>query len=412
MDTNIIDLDPSIIADILGTGDAPARTGGPHFSGKTELPIEGDILQGTESTKGETTQAPQSTSSGTEETTQSPETESVKDTDATKEADILTGEKNESTDKDKPFDVATYYQDRLKSGKFVRVETENEKGEKVLFVPQTLEELDEVIDLQLDHQLEQKSKDVDKNIYASKTPVWQALLKYSELVDDPSELIPFMQGMKTLKDVSQLDETQIEGAEQIVRIRMELAGDPPEIIDDQIEALKTSDKLIATAAKVKPIIQQQEQQKLLHQQQAKEQEMQEYQQLVTQIEDGAVKAINAPIFGKYKLKREEQAAIYDLIAVPSKQSGGYSIYTEIDNLFKEGNFEKLKQVALLLSNEKSFYTYSNLGTADSTASKLQKKIAIAADSKVSSGDADADDKRQVIQRSQGNQFNKAPRFGR
>src|SRR5688572_22622332 len=159
IDTNIIDLDPNTLADIFGTG-TPTKSGGPHFLGRTELGKEPDLLQ-TQSTVTDTTQTPTetpATTSVTDSTTQAPVDELIKDTDPTKEADILIGKKEQAVDKDKPFDVETYYQDRLKSGKFVKIETENEKGEKVLFIPKTFEELDEVIDLQLDYSLEQKGK--------------------------------------------------------------------------------------------------------------------------------------------------------------------------------------------------------------------------------------------------------------
>ena len=109
--------------------------------------------------------------------------------------------------------------------------------------------------------------------------------------------------------------------------------------------------------------------------------------MVSSIKDNAIKAIESPIFGN-KLKRDEQAAIYDLIAEPDEQSKGYAIFSAIDTLFEKGDFEKLKKEALI----------NYIGTASShkTAENLQKKLRVAAEFRTSKGDLDED--KQVIHR--------------
>ena len=308
-------------------------------------------------------------------------------------------------------DMSGYYQDRVKNKKFVAIEEEDDSGNKVLFVPKTPEEFDEVIDIQVNHRLEQERKSLEQKVFEGKSPAWKAVIQFAEMVDDPTQMLPFLTGVKNIQSVANLNPEEIDGAEAIVRARLEQAGDPEEVIESQIEALKTTDKLISTAKQYKPVILQQEQQALAAQVKEQKQREQEYIQIVSNIRENAVKAIEQPIFGKHKLKQEEKAAIYDLIGEPASDTQGYGIYSAIDNLFDKGDFDTLRQVALLLAKKDSFFNYVNAQAANSTAASLQKKLSVAAESRNSSGKdfTNLDPDTPTVQR---NQYNKQVRFGR
>ena len=132
--------------------------------------------------------------------------------------------------------------------------------------------------------------------------------------------------------------------------------------------------------------------------------------MVHEIRTKALEAIEAPILGKQKLKQDEKAIIYDLIAQPTPDSNGYGIYNEIDKLFQNGDFETLKQVALLVAKKDAFLGYISTGAANKTAETLQGKLRIAAEGRASTSNNFADDEDQpvIIQR---NQYGKT-RFGR
>jgi hypothetical protein len=398
---NVQNMDVNAFADIFG-GLAGPTIQNPGFNGQgTDEPKQADIL----------------TSSTTETTTVAPVIEGEKEEKEGEapSVDILeTPAEGGSKPGRKPkydfSDMSGYYQDRVKAGKFVKIEEEDETGEKKLFVPKTPEDFDEVIELQLNHRLQQKEKEIAEKWYASKSPAWKAISQYAEMVDDPTELIPFLQGVRNIQSVQTLDENEIDGAEQIVRIRMEQRGDPESAITAQIDALKTTDKLITTAKEVKPIIVHQEQQALIREKQMKDQREMEYQHMISTVRENAIKAIESPIFGKQKLKREEQAIVYDLIGYPSEETQGYGIYTEIDKLFDSGDFETLKQVALLVAKKDSFYNYLGTSVADKTHASLEKKLRVAGEGRTSSGnDFDEEPSSPTIQRSQ---FSRTPRFGK
>lgn len=309
-------------------------------------------------------------------------------------------------------DMSGYFQDRVKNKKFIAIDEEDAQGNKVQFVPKTPEEFDEAIDLQINYRLEQERKQLSQRVYEGKSPAWKAALQFAELVDDPSQMIPFLQGVKNINSIKDINPEEIEGAETIVRNRMEQRGDPDDVIDNQIESLKTTDKLIATAKQFKPIMLQQEQQSLAQQVQEEKRREQEYLQVVSTIRESAVKAIEQPMFGKTKLKQEEKAAIYDLIAEPTPETQGYGIYNAIDQLFDKGDFDTLRQIALLVAKKDAFFGYVNASAAQSVAAGLQKKLTVAGESRTSSGNdySDTDPDNPVIQR---NQYAKQqPRFGR
>lgn len=305
--------------------------------------------------------------------------------------------------------LTEYYQDRLKNGTFVDIQAEDENGKKSQFIPQTPEEFDEVIQIQVDYKLAEAKKQLETSWYEGKSPAWKAISQYAEMVDDPTQLIPFLQGVRNIQSVSNLDEKDPEQAESIVRARMEQRGDPETIIKSQIDALKSTDNLVKTAEQVKPLMLQEEQRALAQQVSEAKMREQEYLKVVNDIRENAHKAIELPIFGKTKLKQEEKAIIYDMIAVPSEESGGYGIYSVIDKLFDTKDFETLKMITLLATKKDAFFQYLGTDIANQTAQKLQKKLTVAGEMRGNSGNDTVPQDKPVIQR---NQFNKTPRFGK
>lgn len=372
------------------------------FNPQLESPSTGDT----------TTQAPVNQPSTGDTTTQKPADE-PKDDEEKKEPDLFGDTAQDAADKAKTgrpvkydfSDISGYIQDRQKKGKFVGIEDEEGKP----FVPKTPEDFDEVFDIQVNYKVSEKLKDLDKTWYNSKSPAWKAIGQYAELVDDPTELIPFLQGVKTIQSVAGINEEEVEGAEKIIRIRMEQRGDPDDVIQENIDSLKQSNNLVSTAKKYKPIILQQEQQSLQAQQREKVQQDQEYLQMVSAIREGAIKAIEEPIFGKQKLRQEEKALIYNLIAEPSSEDHGYAIFTAIDKLFEKGDFKTLTKVALLLGKEDAFLTYHGVDVANNTHAGLDRKLKVAGETRSSVGNNNVDE--EPVTKVQRNQFNQNPRFG-
>lgn len=295
-------------------------------------------------------------------------------------------------------DTTGYLEDRIKNGKFVPIEEENDKGEKKVFIPKTPEDFDEFFELQINHKLEEKSKELTDNWYKQLSPAWQAVAKYAEKVSHPSEVIPFIEGVKNIDTISEINEKEPEGAEQIVRYRMKVAGDPQEIIDEQITSLKETNKLITTAERFKPLLVQNEQKRLAVLQKQQEDEERNYFIMVNEYRNKAIEKIESPVFGKQKLKDDEKALIYDLIAVPDTKQGGYAIYSEIDKLYENRDFDTLRDLALLLKKKDAFLGYAGKAVADRTADSLQKKLKVSITTASGAGDDGEDGRNAVIKR--------------
>lgn len=299
-------------------------------------------------------------------------------------------------------DTSGYLEDRIKAGKFVKIEEEDDKGEKKIFIPKTPEEFDEFFELQLSHQLEEKTKEVSENWYKQLSPAWQTVAKYAEMVNHPSELIPYIQGVQNIDSIADINEKDIEGAEQIVRYRMQLAGDTEEIIKEQVDALKETNKLIGAAERFKPILIQQEQKRLADLQKQRQYEESRQIEMINENRDKAIEKIEAAVYGKQKLKDDEKAVIFDMIAIPDEKLGGYAIYSEIDKLYETKDFETLRDIALFLKKRESFVNYISKSAEAKVAENLQKKLKISVQSSSSSQEEMSQQTQPVIRRTVGN----------
>ena len=400
MPENVRNLTEADIADIFGTASQSNAYSTPSFSG-TGAEQSADLFNTIPATPPKEEDKVDPPIEGDDKTKKVEEAPK-------EEADLFNPDTTKVEDKVMEITgLADYYKDRLTKGQFVEIKSEDEAGNQVAFIPQTPEEFDEVIQIQVDYQVDKAKKELENSWYQSKSTAWKAISQYAEMVDDPTQLIPFLQGVKSIQSVSTLNEEDPEQAEVIIRSRMEQRGDPEGLIKSQIDALKSTDNLIKTAQQIKPLMIEEERRNLATQIQRAKEEEQQYLRVVNDIRENAHKAIEQPLFGKTKLKQEEKAAIYDLIAVPQEQTGGYGIYSVIDSLFDNKDFETLKMIALLAAKKDAFLQYMGTDIANQTATKLQKKLTVAGEMR-GGKDSFSEEDRPVVQR---NQFKKTPRFG-
>jgi hypothetical protein len=390
--TDFNNMSPDTFADMFGTGPAQesSKTSGFSFQETDNV----DLFE--EPEKREEVVEEDKTDEGV-----TPVNENNLDLDT----DILnTGDKKKEVVEEPSKEVSglsDYFKNRIETGKFVAIEEETADGTKKLFIPSTPEEVDEVIDMQINYQLEQKAQDLEQKFYAGKSPAWQAALQYAENLDSPSELIPFLQGIRNIESVAEIDENEIDGAEQIMRIHGQLTNQDKEIVDTQIDSLKTTNKIIETAQKLKPAILKKETERLTLMRQQEKKRTDDYRNMVVNIRDNAVAAIEQPVANQ-PLSQEEKASVYELIAYPSEETKGYPIYNKIDELFEKGDFNTLKEVALFLTHKESFLKYLATSASQKTAEGLQRKLRYSEDSRNASS-KDVDASKKTIQR---NQYNK------
>lgn len=398
---DISTMNPEQFGDMFGL-DGNSPTEGPKFgSQEQQFPLF-------DSTTETTTLAPSSTTETTTiDASSTTETTTLKD-----EADMFSQsdeDKKKVEEKQAATGLENYFQERIKEGKLVAVKQTLEDGTEVDFVPTTPEEVDEYLDIHVNHRLEEKAKEVEENWYKQKSPAWKYVAQYAEMIDNPAELLPLLQGVQNIQNIASINVEEVDGAEQLVRMQLQRKGLETELIDTQIEALKNSNKIVETAQKLQPAMVQEENQRIAKLQQEEAKRVEDYRKMVIDIRDKAIQAIEQPL-GKLPLKDDEKSAIYELIAVPSEETKGYAIYNKIDELFDKGDFDTLRQVALFLANKESFLNYIATGAANKTAEGLQKKLRVAGEKSAGGKDPEVSTTTKSVQR---NQYSTGtPRFGR
>lgn len=219
----------------------------------------------------------------------------------------------------------------------------------------TKKDVEDLLEANLSHRIEAQQKEIYDSVFKSMTPAMQMVAQYANQVDSPSDLLPLLQTTSNIERFSKLDETNPIHQEAIVREKMRLAGDTEDIIEQEIADLKDRAKLADKAKTYKPAVQQfyeREAQRLLL---VKQQEEQQYMQLVQQNDQNIRKLLDGGILDGVKLKQAHKATAYELLAVPREEyGGGLGIYHVIDTLFQEGKFDRLAKIALLAGDEKAF----------------------------------------------------------
>lgn len=290
--------------------------------------------------------------------------ESEKKDEKDKEDSLFDDGKTNTSD----FDINTikkYFDAKIQEGKFLALED----GKM-----ESIDDIDALIEANFTHKIEEIRESVIQSAYEEKSPAWKFILQHSEKYSNPAELIPIIEGVKNIDTVSSLDPTNEQEAEHIIRMALSRRKEDPELIEEQISTFKQNGKLSTIAEKYQPILIQEENQRLAAIKQRKELEELQNIETIKAIHTNVVDILEKPFLGKFNLKNEEKAAIYDLIAEPQEQNGGYKIFSAIDNLYEKNDYETLQEIALLLQNKESHRKYFGISVSGKTAENLIRKV--------------------------------------
>ena len=271
----------------------------------------------------------------------------------------------EGKNSDSEFNIKSYFTSRIKEGKFLALEDEKLETEA---------DYDALIEANFEHKLSTIREDLDKSWYDSKSGAWKFIAKHAENYQKPQELIDLLQGVDTIEKVASLNPKEIADAEKIVRLAKR--GEPEKIVDQQITALKDNNTLLIVAEEYQPLLIQEENKKIAQATFLKNKKDEADLQMVQNIHAKTVEVLEKPFLGKYKLKRDEQSAVYDLIAEPheDEDGGGYKIFNAIDNLYEIQDFETLLEIGLLLAKKEAHRKYLGISIGDRVSETLLRKV--------------------------------------
>lgn len=248
----------------------------------------------------------------------------------------------------------------------------NEKNEVIL--PTTRQELLELMDENLDTINENSYQAVANQFYETKSPVWQQLLKYSETAKSLDEVAPLFSAMQEMETFQNLNIDDVNHQEYIVKQYGLLNGLDEETIDNDIVDLKERGKLQDRATKLKPGLDRWNEQKVQQELIKKQQEEQKKQYLLQNHYNNVVENVmNKKEISGVKMKDEHRQYIASTL-VPDENLGGLPIYTIIDNLLQQGDFDTLARIALLGSNPKIHDHYFNTKNSNEVAANLQRTL--------------------------------------
>lgn len=341
---------------------------------------------------------PQETDAQREQTqTQTTTTENVETSveEATKTVDQLLEETTgESTNTNSEAETNTVVEelnpDELKSINLLIQEGRlfpMEDSEGNILPIKTKQDLIELIDNNNEYFRQQAYTNVEEQIYKTKSPVWQTLLKYAEDARDISEIAPLFNTIQESMLEAQLDPSNPEHQEEIIRIHGSLQGLDEQTIMDDIQDLKERGKLEERASKLKPSLDnfnQQRIQQAIAQKEYEEQQKAVYlQQYYNSVLDNVIKPETV---GGLKLNDQHKQLIASTL-VPDPQIGGLPIYSIIDNLLQQGQFDVLSKIALLATDPQSFDNYYSTKIDGNVAAALQKRLRTSHQNQAKSGSA-------------------------
>lgn len=261
--------------------------------------------------------------------------------------------------------VKGYFEEYIKEGKFLPLQD----GKL-----ETKEDIDALIEANFDHRIEEVKKEVVNSTYNRMTPAWKFVAENAEKFARPTDLIPLLQGVENIDTVASLDPEKEDEAEMIVRIALSRTNTPGEIVEEQLTTFKENKSLSKFASQYKPVLINEENKKLAEIQRRKEIEELANLEMIDRIHKNAITNLETPFLGKHKLKQEEKAQIYNLIAEPTEKSGGYKIFEAIDNLYEKNDFETLREIALILTSKESHRKYLGATIGTTVAENLLRRV--------------------------------------
>lgn len=242
------------------------------------------------------------------------------------------------------------------------------------------DDIAEFIDLNANIKYEKALSQIDQQWYQSKSPAFQQFAQMAELAgDDASKLYQMINTQKEIDDFDAFDTDDTDQAQVIVENYLKLKNEPEDVIRDEITDLKDRDILSQRAEKYKPLL-------VGHLEKQKEALLEKereniiaYREAINQNESTIINFLSRPEIEGMSLQNEDKDIIYSHLTY-NPQLNGFSIYKKIEDLQRNGEYEKLAKAILLLENEDRFNELYTTRIKNNVAKDLRGKIRFASDS--------------------------------
>lgn len=244
---------------------------------------------------------------------------------------------------------------------------EGEDGKFV--IPKTFDELKELINENKKYEVEENKKKWEGEF----SPQVQSIMEYAKA--GGKDVTPILEAWATVESISQLDPSNVNDAEELVRYDLESKGLDEDDIEEQIELLMSSNKITQKAAALKPKLEQQEVQRIAEMEALQKQRADQLQQNKVRYQQNMSKAIDTTFGDKNVssvIKHSIFEPVYESAFRPGTRVTGFQRGLEELQLNPEKN-QHFAEVALLVSDrDKFFEVYGNKIKRDVTADTVKK----------------------------------------
>lgn len=240
---------------------------------------------------------------------------------------------------------------------------------------ETIEDVIELLEANEQEKIQTYEEAARQQWLSSMTPAMQTVYRYSQNLQNPADLIPFLEAMDNVAYSHDLDVENPEDQEAIIRNVFNIQGLPVDSIENDIKDLRDREKLAQRAKELKPVLDRYNHQQVAAMVQQKEQEARQQEAYwKTHQTNVFEKVVKAPTVGGIKLKKQDRDLAYAALAQPDPQLGGLGVYAIIDNLFQKGDFETLTEIVLLGANKKNYRDYIGSTIESKLAESTQRAL--------------------------------------
>lgn len=229
-------------------------------------------------------------------------------------------------------------------------------------------------------------QDILSTMLENTTPAYKFILENSINFRTPEELLPLIQSVNTQDALEGLDMDNEQDQEYVVRAVLKLQGFDDQTISDDISDLKDRERLLDRSQKLFPVLKKYQSditESIALQAQKKQQD----DNIFWDSYLGKLgNVFNAQEVAGMQLTREHKELVARNL-VPNQQIGGLPIYSLIDKLVGEGDFEKLAKIALIGESEELFDNYYGSKNLTKLSQSLQKTLRTSVKSSSSSTDS-------------------------
>jgi hypothetical protein len=248
---------------------------------------------------------------------------------------------------------------------------EGEDGKFI--VPKTFDELKELINENKKYQVEESKKAWEAETLSDLSPQVKSIMEYAKA--GGKDVTPLLEAWGTVESISQLDPSNNLDAEELVRYDLESKGLDEDDIEEQLDFLKSTGKINAKAASIKPKLEEQEIGRIQQMEELQRQRTAQLQANKQKYQTNMSKAIDDTFNDKTlsnTIKHSIFEPVYESSFRPGMKVTGFQRSLEDIQLDPSKN-QHFAEVALLVSDrEKFFEVYGNKIKRDVTADTVKK----------------------------------------